>query len=57
MASASGTPHAVDGDVKVQVNLSGSTWTDVATVKDTGANLTAGDDVMLLDNTQTSVHV
>jgi hypothetical protein len=43
----------------VQVNLSGSIWTGVATIRDTGANLTAGDEVirMMLDATQTQAHV
>jgi Ca2+-binding RTX toxin-like protein len=59
LASASGTPHAADGDVRVQVNLSGSTWTDVATIRDTGTNLSGGDEVirMMLDATQSQVHV
>ena len=38
LASAAGAPHAADGDIKIQVNLSGSTWTDVAVIHDTGAN-------------------
>jgi Ca2+-binding RTX toxin-like protein len=59
LASANGTPHAADGDIKIQVNLSGSTWTDVATIHDTGPNLTAGDEVLklLLDSSQLWVHV
>ena len=59
LASATGTPHAADGDIRIQVNLSGSAWTDVATIHDTGPNLTAGNEVirMMLDNsTQVQVH-
>ncbi|WP_257166615.1 VCBS domain-containing protein [Bradyrhizobium sp. SRS-191] len=60
LASANGAGVLSNGDLMVQINT-GSGWTNVATIKDTGANLTGGDDVikMILDNshTQTQVHV
>jgi Ca2+-binding RTX toxin-like protein len=59
LASAAGAPHAVNGDIRIQVNLSGSAWTDVATIHDTGPNLTPGNEVikMMLDNSTQQVHV
>ncbi|MBE0703722.1 MAG: type I secretion C-terminal target domain-containing protein, partial [Afipia sp.] len=53
LASA-GSPHSDNGDVTVQVNLSGNTWTNVAVLHDTGANLTSGSDAiqMILNSTQ-----
>jgi len=56
LASADGSGTLNDGDLTLQVKLSGS-WTDVATIKDTGANLTAGNDVikLILDSTQAQI--
>ncbi|MGN6284716.1 MAG: T1SS-143 repeat domain-containing protein [Afipia sp.] len=44
-------PPAINGDVTVQVNTSGS-WENVVTLSDTGANLTTGSNViqMMLDH-------
>ncbi|BAM90588.1 putative outer membrane adhesin like protein, multiple VCBS domains [Bradyrhizobium oligotrophicum S58] len=60
LASANGSSVLNNGDLTLQVNT-GSGWTNVATIKDTGGNLTAGDDVikMIIDNShaQTQVHV
>ena len=60
LASANGSSVLNNGDLTVQV-LNNSVWTSVATIKDTGTNLTGGDDVikMIIDNsqTQTQVHV
>ena len=52
-------PPTSDGDVTIQVNLGGSSWSNVAVIHDTGANLTAGSEVirMMLDATQTQFHV
>jgi hypothetical protein len=36
------------GDIAVQVETSLNTWTDVAVIKDTGSNLSAGSDVLQL---------
>jgi hypothetical protein len=49
-------PMATSGS---QVNLSGSNWSDVAVLHDTGPNLTVGDSVlrMMLDGTQMQAHV
>jgi VCBS repeat-containing protein len=45
-------PPAVDGTVTLQVELTSGTWTNVANIVDTGANLSAGSEVikMMLDN-------
>lgn len=58
LASANGSGVLNDGDLKIQVDT-GSGWTDVATIKDTGANLTGGDNIikMMLDTVQQQVHV
>ncbi|WP_316202812.1 MULTISPECIES: VCBS domain-containing protein [unclassified Bradyrhizobium] len=60
LASANGSGVLNNGDLTLQINA-GSGWTNVATIKDTGGNLTAGDDVikMIIDNShaQTQVHV
>ncbi|XUM24916.1 beta strand repeat-containing protein [Bradyrhizobium oligotrophicum S58] len=60
LASADGSGVLSNGDLTLQINA-GSGWTNVATIKDTGTNLTGGDDVikMILDNShaQTQVHV
>jgi len=37
---------AQDGNLAVQVNLSGSLWTTVAAIVDTGSNLTSGSEVL-----------
>ena len=52
LLSHSGSAPGVNGDVTLQVNVSG-TWTDVATIHDTGSNLTNHDDIIriLLDST------
>jgi T1SS-143 domain-containing protein len=53
LASDDGTaPPAVDGTVTLQVELTSGTWTNVANIVDTGANLSAGSEVikMMLDN-------
>ncbi|WP_283805466.1 tandem-95 repeat protein [Tardiphaga sp. OK246] len=54
LASAGGNSALANGDLTIQVNLSGSTWTDIAVIHDTGANLTAGNDVikMMLNSSQ-----
>ncbi|MGJ5176990.1 tandem-95 repeat protein [Bradyrhizobium oligotrophicum] len=58
LASANGSGVLNNGDLTLQVNT-GSGWTSVATIKDTGTNLTGGDDVikMIIDNSQTQMQV
>ena len=52
-------PPSVEGAVTVQVELTAGTWTSVATMNDTGSNLSAGSEQirMLLDATQVVAHV
>ncbi|CCD94525.1 hypothetical protein BRAO375_3630006 [Bradyrhizobium sp. ORS 375] len=56
LASADGSNTLVDGDLTLQVNT-GAGWTDVATIKDSGGNLTGGDDVikMIIDNSHAQI--
>jgi VCBS repeat-containing protein len=58
LASQDGSATLHNGDLTLQVNL-GSGWSSVAVIKDTGTNLTGGDDVikMMLNSSQIQVHV
>jgi T1SS-143 domain-containing protein len=47
LVSDTGAPPSVNGDVTLQVNLTG-TWVDVATIKDTGSNLRDSSDTIRL---------
>lgn len=51
LASAGAGSTLADGDLTLQINLTGGDWTDVAVIHDTGSNLDGGDNVlrMLLD--------
>ncbi|MGO3929235.1 type I secretion C-terminal target domain-containing protein [Rhodopseudomonas pseudopalustris] len=49
----------VDGNVKVQVETSTNVWADVATLRDNGSNLIAGNDPikLLIDSAQQTINV